>query len=298
MTSRVRKVAMVAIAVALSAGCEQLLGISPVPVPDGSVLDGANETSSDAGDAAPSTCGAFGQPCCDGGGCSAGQCLPMEAGARCVAFAGTYEKASSTSCGVVQGCVNGNPASSSCGCPLGWTPQSTSFDVGCNDSLTAPSHLNGELDFCGISTMPTGTDWAGAFLAADIPSCEPNTDAGCMMANAFTGACSCPGNDASVESVQLRVFVPGYLDAGCQNPDLGGQLTVCLPRNTKPTTLVGVFEKDGLGACRVHSESLADCSCPQGATPSIVRTIEEAPAGCTNNCTSYPEATITFCMAL
>jgi hypothetical protein len=290
---------MVAIAVALSAGCEQLLDIQPVPVPDGSLLDAAaeamNETSTDA---PPSTCGAFGQPCCDGGGCSTGQCLSMEAGARCVAFAGAYEKASTTTCGVVQGCVNGNAATSSCACPFGWAPQSAPFDVACNDSVSAPSHLDGELNLCGISTMPTGTDWAGAFLAADIPSCEPSTDAGCMMANAITGACSCPGNDASVEAVQLRVFVPGYLDAGCQNGALGGALTVCLPRNTQPTTLVGVFEKDGLGVCRVHSASLTGCSCPTGTTPSIVRSIQESPQGCTNNCTSYPETTITFCMAL
>ena len=145
--------------------------------------------------------------------------------------------------------------------------------------------------------MPTGTDWAGAFLSADIPSCEPSTDAGCMMANAFTNACSCPADDASVESVPLRVFVPGYTqDGGCQNGALGGTLTVCLPRTT-PTTLVGVFEQDALNNCRVHSGSLQGCNCPQGTTPSIVRTIEEAPPGCTSGCT-FPQTTITFCMAL
>lgn len=306
MRSRALALWVLTIPCALSvASCEQILGIQPVPVPDAMVDVMASETSTsdggvgDAGDAAPSNCGAFGQPCCDGGACGGGaQCLVgADAGSRCVAFGGTFEKASTTTCGVVSGCVNGNPAAGgACACPAGWTqPQSSAFDVACNDSLTAPSHLTGELDFCSGATMPAGSDWGGAFVSADIPACEPGNVA-CIMKNPFTNDCTCPTVDAGVESVALRVFVPGYVqDGGCQNPELGGTLTVCLPKVT-PTTLLGVFEQDGTGVCRVHSQALTGCGCPQGSS-AVVRSIEEAPQGCTNTCT-FPLATITFCMAL
>ncbi len=294
MRSRALALSASAITFALGvASCEQILGIQPVPVPDGAIFDAVStETStSDAGDAAPSNCGAFGQPCCDGG-CSSGQCLETADASRCVAFAGTFET-NANSCNTPV-CPYPNVFSSACQCPPGWPSTTSGIDVGCNDA-SAPTHLSGAVQFCAAATMPPGSDWAGAYVNADIPGCVPGSDAGCMMANPYTGTCSCPVDDGGMEAFGARVFVPGTLvDGGCANGFLGGLMTICMPQSAKPTTIYGVYETDVLGGCK-HSSRLNGCSCPAG-TIAQVRTIEEYPAQCTSSC-SFPQATITFCMA-
>lgn len=278
--------------------CEQILDIQPVPVPDGGdagdgqVSDVASEAAPDGG----ATCGTLGFACCDAGVCTDGtQCVDGTKGPRCVAFAGAFENVAPTGC-APNSCVDPNPVTGACTCPSPAASSSSYIDVSCGDP-SAPTHLDGTFDLCAIATRPAGSDWAGAFLSADIASCEPGADAGCMMPNPLTGACTCPDVDAGVEALQLRVFVPGAVqDGGCQNPDLGGNFTVCLPQ-VKPTSLFGVYEKDAFGACRKFSKSLQGCNCPSNTLRSELRSVEETPDGCSSSCL-YPQTTITFCVAI
>ncbi len=264
-------------------GCDGVLGLGVRPLPD-------------AIDAPPPIdapiCGTLGIACCAGNTCSDGSsCVTGSGGARCVPFAGAFEKVASTTCGA-PACLP-NPLTGACSCPGAFPSSQSVIDEGCGDPA-APQHQTAQLALCGIASPLPNSEWGGAFVVADIADCEPATSPpGCLMQNPITHDCTCPNG---AEVVSLRVFVPGTAVANTVCPGttgqvdyLGGALYVCLMPVAQPVSLAGVFQLDHDGSCRTHSTSLAGCGCPTGTVASSLTSIDELGTG-------FPQTQITFCV--
>ncbi|MGE5185017.1 MAG: hypothetical protein ACM31C_23270 [Acidobacteriota bacterium] len=269
----------------LLGACDGVLGFNAHPLPD-------------ATDAPPPIdapiCGKLGEACCAGASCTDGSsCVAGTTGARCLAFAGAYEKVATTTCGA-PACL-ANPQTGACACPAAFPSSQSVVDEGCGDPAV-PQHQTAQLSLCGISSMPPNSEWGGAYVIADIPECEPATSPpGCLMTNPITADCTCP---AGAEIVTLRVFVPGTATASTSCPGtvgmtdyLGGVVRVCLMPVAQPVSLYGVYQLDHDGSCRTHSSALAGCACPTGTVASSLTSIDELGAG-------FPQTQITFCVAL
>lgn len=244
------------------------------------------------------SCGVIGAACCDGATCTDGtQCLTGSNGlTKCAAFAGAFETAPPNTCSPAQLECAGNPLTGGCACPAGFSATSTNFDVGCPQG--APQLLIGPASFCEVSTLLPNSDWAGAFVLADLAECEPSGNS-CLLTNTYTGSCSCPG---SITPTVFRIFVPGLSGSDCEigtgANSIGGLLELCLP-DTPPITLAGVYELDptkssgDANGCDVFSSNLSGCACPTGAVAATLSTVRDDPVGSN---TTYPTAQIVFCL--
>jgi hypothetical protein len=234
-------------------------------------------------------CGRLGEPCCTGGVCTDGtRCLAGVTSSRCAAFAGGFELGfTSAGCGTTA--CSGNPyASGACACPIPFTAAGgADIDEGCAAGAT---NATTAFSLCGITTLPSRSDWGGAYLVDDgFMSCTTN-----KFANPITGGNSCP---VGAEAVSLRVFLPttNFNGGSCPNGYVGGTLVVCLMSGAPVTTLAGVFESYVVdGACRVASASAAGCVCPAKTVKVNLQSVVDRVG---DMATTIELANITLCLA-
>jgi hypothetical protein len=266
-------------------GCEKVFSLVTV-VPDAPVIDAPPRPDAPAG-----VCGEVGTPCCAGSApCNAGAlCLGSGAQSRCVDNAGIFGEQPSNPCGTSE--CDADPYTGACSCPTGFTAETADIDGGCGADLNNPMHAVTKLSVCAANAFPPNTDWGDFYIQADIPACTPATPNGCYSPNHITGACTCPG---TTHPVGLRIFIQGVLGGGCVNGWLGASLTVCLDANVAAVSVLGVYEKDPNGACRI-SYPMRDCNCPGGSLTSNIPVFTDG-MGPTGNVV-FMRSTITMCLA-
>jgi hypothetical protein len=223
-----------------------------------------SDSVDDGSDTGVTSCGMLGEECCDDA-CEVGACHR----GRCVAFAGAY--AEPMTCGGCTESPNGPnnrvPASmipylGACACPSGFDASAgmpTTSDYCPQDGVL---HTPTTLRFCGSPTSLEGADWAGAYTTSTTMSCAPDgAEEGCVVANPYTGECSCPAGAAEMVA---NTWAP--CGATSDEPIA---IHICVPLAVEPISFGGAFQTRWTGQPAVACESgnpRADdaCECPEG----------------------------------
>lgn len=231
-----------------------------------SVSDATTVGPMDTGDDDPSgplPCGAFGEPCCDGG-CDEGACLDDE----CVAFAGAYIEGE-----LCSDCPN-VLAADQCGCPAGFNASEAIAILSSGCIKEGPKSdlpwIDETIAFCEAPVyLPGRSDWGGAYMTADVEGGGCLGEADCLIGNEYAeGACGCPDQSTAVE---VRLFA--HCGGDIPDPPAAYRLGMCLGNNG-PGTIGGIVYREG-GAC-LESSPEAECECPAGFAEQSLRVISRA----------------------
>lgn len=234
---------------------------------------GAIDTGPD--DTGEPACGGLGEACC-ADSCDEGACHLD----RCVVFAGAYaEPMTCGGCTMDASGMRGEippsfmPYVGGCQCPDGFAtsdPLPTTSDYCPEDGLL---HTPTALRTCTSADPPASSDWTGVYVTSSVDACVTGADK-CVVANAVTGGCGCPGGNAEMIA---STWAPCGADAGDQPLDIH----VCVPTDVDAISFAGAYQTHwtvaGRSECASPNPRTAECSCPNGFVGEPLRITSPVP---------------------
>lgn len=260
-------------AVCGAAGCELACNGALTPC-SGACVDTNTSTQhcKGCGNACPGV--ANGAPVCGASGCT----FACNAGftplnGECPTFGGAYAQERTDACPAGYTCYTGNPYTGGCSCPAGFTA------IGPFHGLDDRGWSQGT---CPVGASPFG--WTSTWVcrqgtyssASDFAGAYKRSGAGCLVANPYTGGCSCPSPAANVKTIEMRV------DTGCWTDEFIG---LCWNNAAPRINFGGAYQRSdysgyGSGGCLVGNPATGACSCPAGTSAIAIRTIWGPDTGC------------------
>lgn len=176
--------------------------------------------------------------------------------ATAAAYPGSYK---TNDPGGASGCSNVNFLTGTCTCAGNLPPAISIRSIGDGNGV-----WGGWAYFCPTGSPTTQSEFGGAYQIDDTAICR--------VANANTGACSCPGGTVPVTVRALADNAAGLI---------GSWVVICQKQTASPVSFGGAFQVDDPGGygCRAANPNTGACSCTAGFNAQAHRVLVDGPRG-------------------